>query len=416
MHDRMVRYDAVICGAGPSGSTCAKYMAEKGLNIVVLEKSTFPRDKPCGGALRPSVIEEFDYVKQGIHSIPHNICTRAKMFSPTLKNFVDYRSDKAVLYNVQRIHFDALLADFARDAGAELRENSEVRRVMEKGGGYALQLKNGEEVLGKVIIGAGGMHDPVARYLRKKEGMPEKWPKSDIGLVLVKEYDVPSNFILDKFGKEYTSYFHINFGNLRGYAWTFAKNNAINIGYGAFWDEMKKVDIKEHFINYLAFLKKEKLVPEDLKPNKQKGALIPLRGAIEKSYSHGMLVLGDAAGFVSPIGGDGIYYGMRSGAIAADVVDYAVKENKFGEAILSRYQQQWYKEWGKELKALGYFSDKLLSKVDQIIRYTSRDEVLREKGVGLFNGECSASEDKWKILFRIARDFFLYDVLRLGYS
>ncbi len=408
----MVGYDAVICGAGPSGSTCAKYMAEKGLKVVLLEKGSFPRDKPCGGALRPSVIEDFDYVKRGIQSIPHNISKRAKMFSPNLKNFVDYRTDKAVLYNVQRIHFDAMLADFASDAGAELWESSEVVKVIAKSGGYALQLKDGKEVSGKVIIGAGGMHDPVARYLRKKEGMPENWPKSDIGLVLVKEYEVPGDFILDKYGKEYTSYFHINFANLRGYAWTFAKNNALNIGYGAFWDEMKKVDIKEHFSDYFSFLKKEKLVPENLKPNNQKGALIPLRGAIKKSYSHGMLLLGDAAGFVSPIGGDGIYFGMRSGEVAADVVEYAVKQDKYGEDILSKYQQKWYKEWGKELEALCYFSDKLLTRTDRIIRYTSRDEILKEKGVGLFTGECRASEDKWKILFRIARDFFLYDVLK----
>jgi digeranylgeranylglycerophospholipid reductase len=409
----MVRYDAVICGAGPSGSTAAKYMAEKGLKVVLLEKNSFPRDKPCGGALRPSVIEEFDYVRNGIKKIPHNVCLRAKMYPPSLQNWVDYRPNKPVLYNIQRIHFDSLLVDFAQDAGAEIRENTEVKKVNVKNGGYALQIKNKEEVEGKVIIGAGGMHDPVARYLRKKEGMPEKWPKSDIGLVLVKEYEVPSNFILDKFGKEYTSYFHINYANLKGYAWTFAKNNALNIGYGAFWDEMKKVDIKDHFKNYLSFLKKEKLVPDDLKPDTQKGALIPLKGAIGKSYSHGMLLLGDAAGFVSPMGGDGIYFGMRSGAIAADVVDHAVKENRFGETILGRYQMQWYNEWGKELKALGYFSDKLLGKADRIIRYTSRDKVLREKGIGLFTGECRASEDKWKILRRIARDFFLYDVFRL---
>ena len=165
--DRMVKYDAVICGAGPSGSTCAKYMAEKGLKVVVLEKNSFPRDKPCGGALRPSVIKEFDYVRDGIKKIPHNVCLRAKMYPPSLQNCVDYRPNKPVLYNIQRRHFDSMLADFARDAGAEIRENTEVKKVNVKNGGYALQIKNKKEVQGKVIIGAGGMHDPVARYLRK---------------------------------------------------------------------------------------------------------------------------------------------------------------------------------------------------------------------------------------------------------
>ena len=409
----MVKYDAVICGAGPSGSTAAKYMAEKGLNVVLLERSSFPRDKPCGGALRPKVIEEFDYVRNGIQNIPHNVCYRAKMYSPSLKNFVDYSPGKAVMYNIRRKHFDSMLANFAKDAGSELRENSEVKSVLAKSSGYALQLKDGTEVRGKIIIGAGGMHDPVARYLRKKEGLPEKWSKSDIGLAIVEEYEVPGNFILDKYGKENTSYFHLRPANLTGYAWTFAKENALNIGYGAFWDEMKKVDIKEQFSNYLSFLKKEKLIPENLKPNRPKGALVPLKGAIKRSYSDGMLLTGDAAGFVSPLGGDGIYYGMCSGRIAADVVDYAVEHDKFGKDTLSRYQEEWHKEWGKDLKVLCYFSDKLLTKTDRILRYTSRDEMLREICIGLYNGEYRASEVKWKILMRMTRDFFWYDVLRL---
>ncbi|UCF07282.1 MAG: FAD-dependent monooxygenase, partial [Thermoplasmata archaeon] len=199
----MVKYDAVICGAGPSGSTAAKYMAEKGLKVVLLEKKSFPRDKPCGGALRPSIIDGFDYVRDGIKKIPNSICLRARMYSPSLQYFIEYSPGSAVMYNIRRIHFDALLADLARSAGAELRENAEVKRVSAKGNGYALRLKNGKEVEGRVILGAGGMHDPVVKYLRKKEGLPERWPKSDIGLGVVEEYEVGEDFINDSFGDEH---------------------------------------------------------------------------------------------------------------------------------------------------------------------------------------------------------------------
>jgi flavin-dependent dehydrogenase len=125
-----------------------------------------------------------------------------------------------------------------------------------------------------------------------------------------------------------------------------------------------------------------------------------------------MLLIGDAAGFVSPVGGDGIYFSISSGKIAADTVAYAVEKDAYDKETLKRYQDEWYRQWGKDLKALCYFADKISSKTEQIIRYASKDEVLRDRAVGLYNGECKASEIKWKILTRFARDFLLYDVLR----
>lgn len=411
--EKMARYDAVICGAGPSGSTAAKYMAEKGLKVLLLEKNSFPRDKPCGGALRPSIIEEFDYVKKGLKKIPHTLCYRAKMYSPSLQYFVDYRPNNVVMYNIQRKHFDVMMAEFAIDVGAELRENTEVKKVIKKHDTFALQSKDGEEFEGKVIIGAGGMHDPVARYLRKKEGLPEKWPESDIGLSVVEEFEVGEDFIIDRYGEEHVSYFHLKPNNLYGYAWTFPKNTMLNIGFGAFWKDMKNVDIRKQFSLYLALLKKEGLIPQNLRQGSPKGAQIPLRGGIKTTYSDNMLIIGDAAGFVSPIGGDGIYYAMCSGGIAANVVEYAVEHDACEKDTLSEYQKEWYKQWGKDLEALCYFADKISARTEQILKYASKDNVLRERCVGLYNGECKASDMKWKIKTRVARDFFLYDVLRL---
>lgn len=408
----MAKYDAVICGAGPSGSTAAKYMAEKGLKVVLLEKSAFPRDKPCGGALRPKVVEEFDYIRNVIQKIPHTVCYRAKMYPPSLKNFVDYSPGKPVLFNVQRKHFDTMLSDFANDAGAELREKAEVKTVVKKSDGHALKLRNGEEISGKVIIGAGGMRDPVARYLRKKEGLPEKWPELDIGLAVVEEYQVDDDFISDTYGEERSSYFFLKPKNLFGYAWTFPKESVLNIGFGAFWNDMKKINIKQGFTEYLNFLRKEGLVPDNLKQVSPKGAKIPLRGAVRTTYSDDMLIIGDAAGFVSPIGGDGIYYGMCSGKMASDAVEYAVEHESFKRDVLCRYQEEWYMQWGKDLKVLCYFADKLSARTEQVIRYASRDEMLKVTCVGLYNGEVRASKVKWKILKRMARDFLLYDVFR----
>ena len=410
--DRMEKFDCVVCGAGPAGATFGKFLAEKGLSVVVLEKGKFPRDKPCGGALRPAIVNEFDYLKNGLKKIPHTICYRAKMYAPSLTNFVDYRPDKVVMYNIRRKDFDMLLANYAKDAGCDIRENETVTKVQKKDNGYVLETKSGKELEGKIIIGAGGMHDPIARYLRKKEGLSENWPKSDIGLVVMEEYEVDDDFILDRFGEERTGHFHLKPNDLYGYAWIFSMKGILNIGYGAFWKDMENVDIKSKFSEYLNALKKQGLVPENLHSYKPKGAPIPLRGAIKTTYSHRMMLIGDAAGFVSPVGGDGIYFAMDSGRIAAEIVKKACEDETFGKDALSRYQKVWYERWGRDLKTLCYFADQIFDKTERFLRYASKDRVLQEMAVALYTGEESAYELKSKIQFRVARDFILYDIFK----
>jgi geranylgeranyl reductase family protein len=410
----MVIYDALICGAGPSGSTAARYMAEKGLKVLQLEKHEFPRDKACGGALRPSVLEDFSYLKKGLDNIPFCECNRVKMYPPSLKNVVDYRPGKAVIYQVRRKNFDKLLVDIARVSGAEVRENSMVKNISVKKEFSSLKLNNGEEVKGKIIIGAGGMHDPVAKYLRKKEGMPEKWPESDIGLAVVEEHEVDEDYIGENPYPEKVSHFHLKPNGFYGYAWAFLKEDCINIGFGAFVKDMRKADIKQEFRKYLSLLKREKIIPKGIKVGKPKGGLIPLRGGIKRSFSDRILIIGDAAGFVSPIGGDGIYFGMCSGRLASEVVLDSVEKGVFTSSALSVYQQKWQNLWGEDLKALCYFSDMVFKRTEQIFRYACKDEKFKKMAVGLYSGDCRPADMKWPLQKRMVRDYFLYDILKRG--
>lgn len=410
----MPEYDVIVCGAGPSGSTAAKYLAEEGHRVLLLDKSKFPRDKPCGGGLCKH-IAEFDYIREKIEKAPsdflESICLRGKIVSPSMQYVTDYLSEESLFYNIRRKKFDYELVQFAIDAGAEFLENSKVKEVFTTQEKAVVQLASGKELSCEVIVGAEGTYDIAAKHLREKEGLEEKWEKN-LGLVVVEEFEVGEKFIDKVYGKERTAMINLKHANLHGYAWVFPKHNILNIGYGGFNDEMKKIDIKQEFRNYLDFLKKNGYLPEEIGSKKLKGALLSLRGNIKKTYTDRIVIIGDAAGFVSPLTGEGIYYAMDSGRIASEVISKALEKGDFSEQSLKLYQNIWMKRWGKDLKTLGFFQRMLMAWPEKFVRYGSKDEKLKKIFVDLFIGGVNPSKVKWKVISRIVMDFFVYDVSR----
>ena len=125
-----------------------------------------------------------------------------------------------------------------------------------------------------------------------------------------------------------------------------------------------------------------------------------------------LIIVGDAAGFVSPLTGEGIHYAVDSGKIAAETINNAFEKGDFTAQTLKEYQDTWMKKWGKDLFALKFFQKRLMAWPEAIVRYGSKDEKLKELFVGIFVGSVSASKIKNKLILRIIRDFFLYDVFR----
>lgn len=410
-------YDVIVCGAGPSGSTAAKYLAEEGHNVLLVDKSKFPRDKPCGGGLGER-ITEFNYIREKIENSSdflESICMRGKIVSPSMQHTIDYSSEAPLFYNIRREKFDYELVKFAIDAGAEFLENSKVKEVFTAQEKAVVRLVSGKELSCKVIVGAGGIYDVAAKYIRKKEGLEEKW-KRNLGTVVVEEFEVGEKFIDKVYGKERTAIINLKHANLNGYAWVFPKHNVFNIGYGGFDNEMKQIDIKQEFKNYLDFLKKIGYLPEEVESKKLKGASLPLRGNMKKTYTNRIVIVGDAAGFVSPLTGEGIYYAMDSGRIASKVISKAFEKGDFSAQSLKLYQNIWMKRWGKDLKALEFFQRFLMSWPEKFVKYGSNDEKLKKIFVGLFIGSVGASKVKWKVISRIFMDFLTYDIFKIRFS
>ena len=411
-----MNYDVIVVGAGPAGSTAAKFLSEKGMKVLLIDKDKFPRDKPCGGGICEH-ITKFDHIREKIEKGPSDfldsICIRGKIVSPSAQHTTDYLSETPLFYNVRRKKFDYELVQFAIDAGAEVLENCKVKEVFTTQEKAVVKLANSREFICKVIVGAGGAYDVVANYLRKKERLREKQGK-DFGMAVVEEFEVGEEFIDRAYGKERTSMINLKHANLNGYAWVFSKQDILNIGYGGFNDEMKKIDIKKEFKNYLDSLKRNGYLPKWIESKKLKGAPVPFVGNIKKTYTDRIVIVGDAAGFVSPLTGEGIYYAMDSGKIASEVISKALEKEDFSAQSLKSYQNIWRKRWGKDLKALRFFHRMLMKWPEKFVKYGSKDEKLKKIFIALFIGNMNASRMKWKIISRIIMDFFVYDVFRRG--
>jgi len=152
---------------------------------------------------------------------------------------------------------------------------------------------------------------------------------------------------------------------------------------------------------FLKFLKRRNFLPSSVESKKARGAFIPCRGFLRKTYTDRLLLCGDSAGFVSPLSGEGIYYAMDSGRIASKVLCEALEEEKLDEKSLKNYQKIWMERWRKDFLYLKIFHHALMKFTEGIIKRGVENKNLRGLYVGVFNGSLRAREVKWKILREI---------------
>ena len=213
-------YDVIIVGAGPAGSTAAKFIAEEGFKVVLIDKAKFPRNKPCGGALTRRVIERFPYIAE----VLRNLLTSeeifdGKIYSPSLKYSAEIVSENPLGFMVFRDEFDYELVKIAKNAGAEFWDDYHIKNVTFNKDSVKIHSKSDSVVKCKVIIGADGVRSLIA----KKSGLNLRWKPDQLGVCILKEFDINEDHIklLQKHKKGI--HIHIGFENLYGYAWTFFK-------------------------------------------------------------------------------------------------------------------------------------------------------------------------------------------------
>ncbi len=202
----------------------------------------------------------------------------------------------------------------------------------------------------------------------------------------------------------------MKFQGINGYGWVFPKKNHLNLGICAFkysqQQSIDKINLENVFKDYIRTLKESKIIPDNLESINIKRGQLPLY-PLEKTYSDRIILCGDAAGFINPYSGEGIYYAMSSGEIAARVIIDALRSGKTDERFLSKYEKIWKNDFGRDLKQYYLIGKKQRKRADKIVELIKVDKIFADIILGVLLGDISIYKYRWKL-----RSRFIYVYLK----
>ena len=407
----MSEYDVIICGGGPSGATTAFYAAKAGMKVLVIDKSKFPRDKACGGLLTARLFDELPELEKYIKPIIECPSRDVNLYSPSMKYKIDFEFPEGTPWNITREVFDNAVLEAARDVGAEILTETRVRDF-EFDNGVTVQTSNGD-FKGKMVIGATGPNDKLATMVREKRNI-KPWNDNQMGTALMWEPVVGKEFVDKTFSDSRSLLVHFKPGGIEGYGWVFPKKEILNIGFGGYNRTIKSVKIKEIWEDYIKLLKEDGYFPKDQKTPPVKGAPLPLDGPLKATTMDYTLLIGDSAGMVSTLSGEGIYYGMHAGKLAIKTIKAALETGDYSQKHLDQYHRDWNEVFGKELRDLSFFALMALKLPERMVYYGTRDEKLCEIFADLFLGVTPGGLGKRKPITRAIFDAIRYPYFGLG--
>jgi digeranylgeranylglycerophospholipid reductase len=334
-------YDVVVIGAGPAGSTATRYLAKKGLKVCIIDKDSFPRDKPCGGGFSTRLIEEFPYLRKRTDDFLKGVAKVGILHSPNRCIVLRGKVDMALAL---RIDFDNVLLESAQEEGIDSLIGIRAKHVRIRQNYSEVLLSDGTCIKSSIVLGADGVSSMVAR----ESGLQRRWPSNKITACRVAEIPATSGQILERYTEDLQYHFYANLGGLPGYGWIFPKQDTINIGLGIVGTHAQ--GLPRFFDVFAKYLKRENLLMKNADLSTAKGGLVPTGGPVRKSFIDRCLLVGDAAGMVSPLTGGGIAYAMRAARFVSIVLVSAFEEGMLEETKLLQYEQMWQNEFGNEFK------------------------------------------------------------------
>jgi geranylgeranyl reductase family protein len=299
----MPTYDAIVAGAGPAGSTAARLLAQGGACVLLLDKQRFPRDKPCGGGvtLRAASVQNVD-----LSPVIERTIYGAR-FSLRLGKSFDRRFHQPLTYMTQRCRLDAHLAQLAAESGASFHDGEAVREIEPAVGAQGIAPQACARVItshgrysARVVLAGDGANGVSGRAA----GLA---PRFEEAVALEGNVSCSSDIPAD-----WREYVGLDLGGLAGgYGWVFPKAEHLNLGVGA-W-------------KYAGFTLRPKLAAlcrrygfDPALLENLRGHHLPVRVPGSTIARGPVALVGDAAGLVDPLSGEGIHMAFASGRLAAE--------------------------------------------------------------------------------------------------
>ena len=353
----VVESDVIVVGAGPGGSATAKWLADRGLNVSLLEKSAFPRDKVCGDGLTPRATKQL--IRLGVDVSTdagwvHNIGLRTyagrtepfEFLWPELASFPNYGLTR------KRGDFDEMLARLAVKAGATLYEETNASEPILDAASdriVGVRAKDGREFRAPIVVAADGNSSRIALAMGLEKNKLR--PMGVAARAYFRSPSADSDFIescLELWDGEPGAS-----NLLPGYAWMFPLGDGlINVGLGTVNSTAtsQKMNGRKQLQTWL-----HGSTPRQwgLSPENQVGeigsAALPMSFNRKPAYTRGLVLVGDSAGMVSPFNGEGIPYAMEAAEMAADAIADAHGRgfgSRAAEMALTGYRSRLEAEWG----------------------------------------------------------------------
>jgi len=346
-------FDVIVVGAGTGGTTAARFAAQKGLNVCLIDSKEKNKigEKICGDAIGTEI---FDYLGINHPKDTELSChiKGAKLYSPNLKKCIDLIDPKQAGYIVNRLEFGQRLLNEALDAGVgQFLEKTMALDLLYDGNrvtGVKIKLQSGEktELKSKIVIDASGFYSPLRKKVRSN--LIEKDILKEDSILCYREIIKFSPRDLKVIDPEYITIILDKEKAPGGYIWYFPKNeSSVNIGLGTFMEY--KNNIKELYRNNVF---NEYIKTSNFQIISSGGGVVPIRRPLWSCTDNGIMFLGDAACQVNPLHGGGIDPSMRGGFFAAITAEKAIEKGDFSVHSLWDYNLKVMRSFGAEFASL----------------------------------------------------------------
>ncbi len=380
-----IKYDIVVIGSGPGGSTTARYAAKHGLRVLLIDKrQELGAPIQCSGAISGNALENVEiiaddeFIQEKIYGfgIYNEVGIKTTIDYRTLKPDEYSKSKKPLGFVVDRRRFDRYLMTMAERENVEVSLKSEgLNYTPEKNGTCTLTIRRFNEEIKintKVIVGADGLQSQVGKWA----GLNTHIKLTELASCL--------QFVVD--GVKTDGLLEIITGDKwapGGYAWIFPKGN----GYAEIGLGVTRTLAKQNAQRYLDQFMKESFFKDrflNARILEIQGGGVPLTAPLNIQYADNLILVGDAARHVNPITGGGIHTAMASGKIAGEFLAELIKSDKEPtKENLKEYQERWLNAMGNKMWQLYQVKHNIFNTKDVLLR----DEMLYNTMSNYFSPE-----------------------------